>query len=135
MPVHHLLQSEPWLRIHLWIVDGERDFHGVVVNAVITLFNVRVHAAWMGLLICPAILVETGRFYDEGVIICPSADRVAVISRIGRISFGSDVGRQLPSISPDLAPDPLVLQQLDHFGFDLLKLERSQFEKDAARKT
>ena len=69
MPVNHLLQADPGFRIYLRVVDGDGDFHRVIIDPVITLFNVRVHAARMSLLIRPTIFVETGRLDDEGVII------------------------------------------------------------------
>src|SRR6185436_1976760 len=68
------------------------------------------------------------------VVIGPPADRIPVIPRIARVlARRADVGRQRTPIRPDLAPDALVLQELQRAPWYMLEREPAGFKQRAAR--
>src|SRR6185503_15260397 len=100
----------------------------------VPLLDFRIHAAWMALFIGPRVFVEARGRDDERVVVGPCADRIAVISRIARVlGRRADVGRERTPIRPDLAPDALVLQQLQRAPWHVLEGEPAGFEQRAAR--
>src|SRR3989440_6833048 len=56
----------------------------------------------------PRAIVQTSRVDDEGVVVLPMADRVAVEARFGSV-LDVDGPWQRAAIRPDFAPDALLL--------------------------
>src|SRR5438552_15362994 len=99
-----------------------------MIDPAVAFLHACILAARMALLGGPYIFVKTSCGDHERVVVRPFANGVSVIPRITGLSLDcAHIRRKLSAIRPDFAPDPLVLIQLQHPSWDLLKLKSPGF--------
>src|SRR5579871_1523145 len=100
------VEGYPGLRVHLRIVNRDREFQMVSVRAMESFFYTQIGAVRTADMIDPASLIDARGLHNESGVVRPLAHRISEPAWLS--IFG-----EVPSVSPDYPPNLAKLIQND----------------------
>src|SRR5579859_1384735 len=98
--------AHPRFRVGLWVSEGHGHFQSIGIDAAPAFLEAHLVAMWISEVVEPGSVVVTGGVDDKSVSL-PFTNGVSVPGWVG-------IFRQRSAISPDRAPDVMVLHVLQN---------------------